>query len=152
MGHRKILQCSKLPLVQCFMLRGSSIFNIYIPFSLQVLFLTMARGDTVLTGLMLMPHQDLKARLSSVCLAKAVKFKDALRKHLPEQSLQKEKQFTSFQMTAGKLCGERLPSKRSLCELHQEPPLPSSRAIPKTQTKGASELSTSCLSKLLLPA
>lgn len=33
-----------------------------------------------------------------------------------------------------------------------EPPLPSSRAIPKTQTKGAAELSTACLSKLLLLA
>lgn len=71
----------------------------------------MARGDTVLTELMLMPHQDPKAWLSPVCLAKAAEFKDALQKHLPEQSLQKEKQFTSFQTTAGKLCGEHSPSK-----------------------------------------
>lgn len=80
----------------------------------------MARSDMVLTGLMLMPHQNPKTQLSSVCLAEAAEFKDALWKYLPEQSLQKEKekQLASFQMRVGKLCGEHTPSKGTLCELH----------------------------------
>jgi len=56
----------------------------------------MARGDMVSTGLMLIPYQDPKAQLSSECLAEAAKFKDTLQKRLPEQSMQKEKQFTFF--------------------------------------------------------
>lgn len=52
--------------------RGFSVFSIQIPFSFQVLLLTMARVVIVLPGLLLMPHRDPKACLSSVCLAKAI--------------------------------------------------------------------------------
>lgn len=51
--------------------RDSSVFSIQIPFSFQVLLLTMTRGVIILPGLLLMPHWDPKACLSSVCLAKA---------------------------------------------------------------------------------
>lgn len=59
--------------------RGFSAFSTQIS-SFQVLLLTMARGVIVLPGLLLMPHWDPKAHLSSVCLAKTI---DVLQKHLP---------------------------------------------------------------------
>lgn len=68
-------------------------------------------------------------------------------KTFTRQSLQKEKQFSSFQPRMGKLCSKHSLSKRSLWTV-PEPSLPSSRAISKHQ----SEVSTTSLLKLLLLA
>ncbi|KQL59175.1 hypothetical protein AAES_23949 [Amazona aestiva] len=44
----------------------------------QLLLLTVASGDMILTGLMLMLSQDQKAQLSSECQGNVAEFKDAL--------------------------------------------------------------------------
>lgn len=82
-----------------------------------------------------MLHQNPKARLSSLCLAKTSGFKNALLKLLEEQPLGKEKQFTFLQVMVGKLCGEHSLSMGSLWTA-SEPLLPSSRPTYKAQAKG----------------
>lgn len=123
--------------------RGSSVFSIQIPFSFQVLLLTMARAASLSfqgscwcpTGIQ-KPACLLCARPKQLMCCKTF------------TSLQKEKQFSSFQPTAGKLCSKHSPSKRSLWELCQSHLSPALRQYPKHW----SELSTTSLLKLLLLA